>query len=193
MGSSSGKLFRFLLLVIALATSGLLVLAVWKGVVQKDQRMEQVSESVEADMKLSDMEYIEMQEGRRLWALRATEATYYQAEQKTLLRSVHLTFFLDDGGEVYLESGEGALYAGSKDIELWNDVRATVPRGYELLSQRAYYEHQGRLIRSVEPIEVRGPDLNLTGRRWEYRIPERRGLVEGEVRARVNALSVEGR
>jgi hypothetical protein len=45
----------------------------------------------------------------------------------------------------------------------------------------------------VEPIEVRGPDLNLTGRRWEYRIPERRGLVEGEVRARVNALSVEGR
>jgi LPS export ABC transporter protein LptC len=189
---SSGKLIRLFLLLIVLATSGLLVFSIWKGVVQKDQRLDRVSEPAEADMKLSEMEYIEMQEGRRLWALKATEATYYQTEQKTLLKSVHLTFFLDDGGEAYLQSGEGALYAGTKDIELWNDVRATFPRGYELLSQRAYYEHQRRLIRSAEPIEVKGPDLDLTGRRWEYHIPERRGVVEGEVRALINSLSAPG-
>lgn len=190
---SSGRLIRLVLLLIVLGTSGLLSYAVWKGVVLKDQRLDRVSEPAEAEMKLTDMEYIEMQEGRRLWSLKASEATYHQAEQKTLLKSVHLTFFLEDGGEAYLDSRDGALFADSKDIELWNDVRAKFPRGFELLTERAYYEHGKRLVRSVEPIRVKGPELDLTGSRWEYRIPERRGVVEGDVRARFTILSAPGK
>jgi LPS export ABC transporter protein LptC len=101
-----------------------------------------------------------------------------------VLKSVHLTFFLEDGGEAYLESKEGALHAGTKDIELWNEVRATFPRGYALQSDRAYYEHQKSLVMSEAPIQVTGPEFILTGQRWEYRIPERKGMVEGDVRAR---------
>ena len=189
---SSGRLIRFVLLMIVLGTSGLLAFAVWKGVLLKGQRLDQVGEPSEAEMKLTEMEYIEMQEGRRLWSLKASEATYLQAEQKTVLKSVHLTFFLEDGGEAYLESRDGALFTESKDIELWNDVRASFPRGYELLTQRAYYEHRNRLVRSAEAIRVKGPELDLAGSRWEYRIPERRGMVEGDVRARITFLSAPG-
>lgn len=192
MRPSSGKLIRVFLLIIVVGTSGLLGYAVWKGAALKEQRLDQAGEPSEAAMKLTDMEYIEMQEGRRLWSLRASEATYHQAEQKTLLKAVHLTFFMEDGGEAYLESREGALFAESRDIELWNDVRASFPRGYELLTERAYYEHGQRLIRSGEPIRVTGPELDLTGSRWEYRIPEHRGLVEGNVRARIVFLSTPG-
>jgi len=188
----SGRLIRVLLLLVVLGTGGLLVHAVWKGAALKERRSEGVSEPVEAEMKLTDMEYIEMQEGRRLWSLRASEATYHQAEQKTLLKSVHLTFFMDDGGEARLESRDGVIFAETRDIELWNDVRASFPRGYELSTERAYYEHGRRVVRSEESIRVKGPELDLTGSRWEYRIPERRGLVEGDVRARVVFLSAPG-
>lgn len=185
MALSSHKLIRWLLLLVALGVSGILVVAVWKGTTRKGQLPEVVSDPTDAEMKLTDMEYIEMQEGKRLWALKASEATYFQAEQKTVLKSVHLTFFLEDGDEAYLESREGALYAGTKNIELWNEVRAIFPRGYEMSSDRAYYEHQRNLISSEVPIHVTGPEFNLSGQRWEYRIPERTALVEGSVRARV--------
>lgn len=181
---NSRKVVRVLLLLIVLGASGILVFAVWKGMVQKDRQLEQASEPTEAEMKLTDMEYVEMQEGRRLWALKASEAIYQQEDQKTVLKSVHLTFFLEDGGEAYLESKDGVLYAGTKNIELWNEVRATFPRGYTLLSDRAYYEHQKSLVISEAPIQVTGPEFILTGQRWEFRIPERKGLVEGDVRAR---------
>jgi LPS export ABC transporter protein LptC len=183
MALNSRKVVRMLLLLIVLGASGVLVSAVWKGVMRKDQQLEQASEPAEAEMKLTDMEYIEMQEGRRLWALKASEATYNQEDQKTVLKSVHLTFFLEDGDKAYLESEDGALYAGTKNIELWNDVRADFPRGYSLLSDRAYYEHQKNLVTSEAPIRVTGPEFTLTGQRWEYRIPERKGMVEGDVRA----------
>lgn len=183
-------MFRVLLLLVVLGVSGILVSAVWKGTARKEQRLEKVSEPADAEMKLTDMEYIEMQEGKRLWALKASEATYNQAERKTALKAVHLTFFLDDGSEAYLESRDGALYAGTKNIELWNDVRATFPRGYELASDRAYYEHQRKVLTSDAPIQVKGPEFNLSGQRWEFHIPERTGMVEGNVRARVVFLPV---
>jgi LPS export ABC transporter protein LptC len=181
----SHKVVRVLLMLVVLGGSGILVFAVWKGMMRKDGQLGQTAEPTEAEMKLTDMEYIEMQEGRRLWALKASEANYHQEDQKTLLKSVHLTFFLEDGGEAYLESRDGALYAGTKNIELWNEVRATFPMGYSLLSDRAYYEHQKSLVTSEAPIQVTGPEFVLTGQRWEYRIPERKAMVEGDVRARL--------
>jgi LPS export ABC transporter protein LptC len=191
MAPSSRKLLRILLLLVVLGVSGILVFAVWKGTGRKEQRLEQVSEPADAEMKLTDMEYIEMQEGKRLWALKASEATYFQAERKTALKAVHLTFFLDDGSEAYLESRDGALYTGTKNIELWNEVRATFPRGYELASDRAHYEHERNVLTSETPIEVKGPEFSLSGQRWEFRIPERTGMVEGNVRARVVFLPVQ--
>jgi LPS export ABC transporter protein LptC len=185
MALSSRKLIRWSLLLVVLGVSGILAVAVWKGTVRKGQQPEVVSEPTDAEMKLTDMEYVEMQEGKRLWALKASEATYFQGEQKTALKLVHLTFFLDDGDEAYLESRDGALYAGTKNIELWNDVRATFPRGYELSSDRAYYDHGRNLITSETPIQVTGPEFTLSGQRWEYAIPERQAKVEGGVRARV--------
>lgn len=190
MAPRSRKLLRALLLLVVLGVSGVLVSAVWKGTARKEQRLEKVSEPADAEMKLTDMEYTEMQEGKRLWALKASEATYHQAERKTALKAVHLTFFLDDGSEAYLESKDGALYAGTRNIELWNDVKATFPRGFELASDRAYYEHQRSMLTSEAPIEVKGPEFSLTGQRWEFRIHERVGMVEGNVRARVVFLPV---
>ncbi|NLI81741.1 MAG: LPS export ABC transporter periplasmic protein LptC [Deltaproteobacteria bacterium] len=134
-------------------------------------------------MKLTDMEYTEMQEGRKFWTLKASEAKYFQSEQKSLLSSVRLTFYLQEGEEIRLESNEGSLHAGTKNIELWNAVRVMLPRGYRLATERAFYEHGKQSIHSDVKVELDGPDVLLRGNRWEYRIPEHRAILDGGVRA----------
>ena len=141
------------------------------------------------EMKLTDMEYTEMQKGRRIWNLKASEAKYFQEDQKTALSRVELVFFLESGEEIHLESQHGILYAGSKDIELWGQVHAAFPQDYELTTEKAYYRHAENEISSDAAILVTGPDMKLAGMKWKYAIPERRAFLEGQIQA---TLMVDG-
>jgi LPS export ABC transporter protein LptC len=181
--SMAKRITKLLVLTIALALSTMLLVGVLRGKKQKEQQMVVVNETSDAEMKLTDMEYTEMQKGRRVWTLKAAEAKYFQEDQKTALTNVQLVFFLESGEEIHLESRHGMLYAGSKDIELWNAVHAHFPRGYELSTEKAYYDHEHSLISSQAAILITGPDLRLVGNHWKYLIPERRALLEGKVQA----------
>jgi len=177
------KMTQGVILLVALGLSAVLLFGVWKGKTQKDHRIVPVSDASEAEMRLSDMEYTEMQDGKRLWTLKASEAKYFQDQQRTLLTAVHLTLFLEGGDEIRLESREGVLYAGTKNIELWNSVHAVLPRSYELITDRAFYEHERQAVYSETPIRLTGPDVELEGVSWEYRIPQNRAVVSNGVRA----------
>ena len=155
----------------------------WKGKAARENRVAAGDEASDAEMKLTDMEYTEMEKGRRAWTLRADEAKYYQDDQKTALTRVRLRFFLQNEEEIHLESKHGILHAGSKDIELWGSVHATFPNGYEMSTEKAYYDHKQNLIYSQASILVTGPDIKLNGRQWKYVIPERRAFLEGQVKA----------
>ncbi len=177
----SRKLAQGAVLAFALGLTMVLVIGVWKGRTQKELQAVQTTTKSDAEMRLSDMEYTELQEGKHLWTIRAAEAKYFQEWQKTLLSSVHITFFLESGEEIQLESQEGALYAGTKNIELWGAVHAVLPRGYQMATERALYDHQKKTISSETPIRLTGPDVQLEGKLWEYRIPENKAVVEGGV------------
>jgi len=179
----SRKLAQSVILAIALGSSLVLAVGIWRGKTQQGERVVPAGEATEAEMKLTDMEYTEMQSGRRLWTIKASEARYLQAEQKTALKSVLLTFFMEEGDEIHLESQQGMLYAGTKNIELWDSVRAMLPQGYEISTERAFYEHERETISSETSIRVAGPDLDLRGNRWQYRIPEHKAVLEGEIEA----------
>jgi hypothetical protein len=77
------------------------------------------------------------------------------------------------------------LHAGSKNIELWDSIQAVFPKGYQLSTQRAHYDHERRLIHSETPIRLTGPDLDLKGARWEYDLFKSEGIVDGGVQASV--------
>jgi LPS export ABC transporter protein LptC len=177
----SKKLGQGLVLTFALGLTLVLVAGVWKGTTHKELQTVQTTDRSDAEMRLSDMEFTELQEGKRLWTIRAAEAKYFQEEQKTLLATVRITFFLESGEEIQLESQEGALYAGTKNIELWDSVRAVLPRGYQLSTERVFYDHQKKTISSEVPVHLAGPDVQLEGRLWEYRIPENKVVIEGGV------------
>jgi len=173
-------------LIVALGLSAVLVKGVWEGKSQNEHRMAPEADSTpsDAEMKLTDMEYTEMQDGKKLWAVVASEARYFQNEQKTHLTTVRLTVFGENGGDIHMESREGILYAGTKNIELWGAVHAMLPQGYELFTERAFYEHQEKVISSQTHIHMFGPEVeSLEGEVWEYRMGECKALLEGGVQA----------
>ncbi|SHF24392.1 LPS export ABC transporter protein LptC [Desulfacinum infernum DSM 9756] len=142
----------------------------------------------DSQMRLTDMEYTEVQEGREVWRLKAREAEYFDESKKTHLQGVHVELYLEDGRTVVLESREGELHAGTKDIELWGDVRAVVPQGYDLRTERAFYRHATRQVVSDTPVHATGPLVELEGARWRYDALERKAYVDGGVRAVVKQV-----
>jgi LPS export ABC transporter protein LptC len=96
---------------------------------------------------------------------------------------VKLVVFLEGGDKIYLESEKGLLYAGTKDIDLWDSVRAKVPQGYQITTEKASYRHQERVIFSDTAVQLLGPDIQLKGTHWKYVLPEKRTFLEGNVEA----------
>jgi len=173
----------------ALRVTAVLVMGILKGTIQNDRQQEMLANAPEAEMKLTDMEYSEMRDGRRMWSLKASEARYYQESRKTLLKSVHLTFYSKNGDVGYLESEEGVLYAETKNIELWASVRVNMPHGYSFVTERALFEQSRNIIRSEEPIRLTGPEIQLEGSPWEYNFQEQKAVITGGVRATVVFMS----
>ena len=184
----SRKVAQVVVLAIALGLSAVLVVGMWRGKVQKDRQTATVAEPSESEMKLTDIEFTDIQDGRRFWTLRAQEAKYFQDEQKTQLKAVRLTFYLEEGGEIVLESQDGVLNAGSKNIELTNSVRAALPYEYEIVTDRAYYDHTSKVLYGESPIRLTGPELGLVGNRWWCMIPRHQVVLEGCVQATVKSI-----
>jgi len=181
---SKGKLAQFFVILVVVALSLILAAGIWKG---KSRQMKQDAQQVcpaDAEMKLTDMEFTEMQEGKRYWTLCASEAKYFQDEQKTLLQTVHLTLYLDKTGEeIHLKSRDGVLHAGTKDIDLSGNIRVALPREYVLTTETAHYTNSDRIIKSDDPVHISGPGLELDGNRWKYRIADHVAKIDGKVTA----------
>lgn len=181
------RLFHGLTAIAALVLVGALVFGFWKGESRRRNRAAIVQDDVPAsEMKLTDMEYTEVREGRRLWKLNASEARYDSESQKTLLSNVHLILYTKEGEPIVLESREGLLHAGTKDIDLWGDVKARLARGdrsYELVTESAHYRHGDGVIHSEAFTRVTGPDMTLQGNRWTYFLAAEQAVMEGSVQA----------
>jgi LPS export ABC transporter protein LptC len=192
--SFNGKLAQSFIILIVVALSLVLAAGIWRGKSRSVQEEAQHAPPPDAEMKLHDMEFTEMQDGKRFWTLCATEAKYFQDQQKTQLLAVRLTLYLDKTGEqIHLESNEGVLHAGTKDIDLRGNIRVMLPREYVVTTQTAHYTHSNRVVESDDPVHISGPGLELDGKRWEYKIADHVAKVEGEVTASlvVHDLRVE--
>jgi LPS export ABC transporter protein LptC len=178
-----GNIAKGMLLTGAILLGSVLVFGIWKGSRRSQEVEPVVAEPAQSQMTLAGIEFTEIEQGRKSWTLRASEARYFQEEQKTQLKEVQLVFYLNDGQELLLTSREGLLYAGTKDMELRGGIEATVPLGYQLSSENAFYGHQQQRIHSDAAIQVKGPALELEGSRWEYSLATQRAVIQGGVKA----------
>ena len=184
----SPKTVKRLILTVAAGMILILGVGIWRGQNIKGDREKSTVDAPPSQMKLNGIEYTEMENGRRFWTLWAEEANYYGHEQKTMLKGVKMVLFLENGDQVNLEGREGVLYSATKNIELWGDVQAALPDGYELFTERAAYDHAVKIIHSETPVLLVGPDVQIEGDRWNFDVSARHAMVEGRVRTRVDSL-----
>jgi LPS export ABC transporter protein LptC len=137
------------------------------------------------EMVLTNIEFTEIEQEKRKWTLKATQARYFQEGQKTELEDVHLVLYMSSGDEVELRSETGILHAGSKDIELVGQVHALIAHSYQVNTDYAYYNHKEQKIHSDSSIHVEGPELLLDGGRWQYQVGQQQGTVDGDIKARL--------
>jgi LPS export ABC transporter protein LptC len=181
---SRGKLVQVFILLIIVSLCVVLAAGVWRKKTQPVGKPAKQTAPAEEAMKLKDMKFTEMQEGKRYWTLHATEAKYFQDEQKTLLLNVHLTFYLDKAGEeLQLTSKEGVLFAGTKNIDLKGDIRVQLPHDYVATMQTAHYVQRKKLVESGDPVHLSGPGLTLDGNMWKYSVNDHTAEVDGKVTA----------
>ncbi len=189
---SKGKIAQFFVVMVIVALVLVLAAGIWRGKSRQTQQDAQQTSPVDAEMKLTDMEFTEMQEGKRFWTLCASEAKYFQDQQKTLLQAVRLTLYLEKTGEeIRLESREGVLHAVTKDIDLSGNIHVTLPREYELTTEKAHYTHSSRIVESDDPVHISGPGLELDGNKWKYRIADHVAKIDGKVTASLTVSNLK--
>ncbi len=181
---SQRKAALVILVVVVSALALLVGSEIWKSKGRKEQpQTPNPSAETPPDMKLTDMEYTEMEKGERRWKINAMEARFSEKERKSLLTTVKLVFFLKGGQEIHVESREGTLYSETKDIELRGAVQADAPPGYRIFSDKAFYRHSDGMLYSDTPISAVGGDMHLAGGSWCYVTGEQKIYVEGPVKA----------
>ncbi len=119
---------------------------------------------LEADMRLERIRFVEEKRGQRTWELDAKAIQQFQDQNIILLEDVKVTFYTKDGRSFVLSGNRGKVYQDSKNMELVGDVLLTSSDGYRLKTHSISYEHDGKKVRTPDPVEIEGREIQLSGR-----------------------------
>jgi len=133
-----------------------------------------------ANISISKVYQTATRDGIKEWSLEAKSAYYIDATKQANLQDVIVTFFLKDGGKVYLTADQGILKTDSNDIEVTGDVLVQ-NETYRLRTKKLSYEHTKRIIFSKVPVEIVGDSLNLTADSMSFDLNTNRILFEGRI------------
>ncbi len=133
-----------------------------------------------ANVSISKVYQTATRDGIKEWSLEAKSAYYIDATKQANLQDVVVTFFLKDGGKVYLTADQGILKTDSNDIEVTGDV-VVRNETYRLRTKKLNYEHTKRIIFSKVPVEIVGDSLNLAADSMSFDLNTNRVLFEGRI------------
>lgn len=133
-----------------------------------------------ANVSISKVYQTATRDGIKEWSLEAKSAYYIDATKQANLQDVIVTFFLKDGGKVYLTADQGILKTDSNDIEVTGDV-VVRNETYRLTTKKLNYEHTKRIIFSKVPVKIVGDSLNLAADSMNFDLNTNRILFEGRV------------
>jgi LPS export ABC transporter protein LptC len=116
-----------------------------------------------ADLKLDRVHYTETREGTKEWELEAASAVFYREENSMILKKVRATFY-GKNEEIYMLVGEKGRYnTETKVIEVYDGVEINSNLGYRLRTQSLRYESDQKELTTSDPVELRGPDMEVEG------------------------------
>lgn len=168
----------------------LLVLGTAAAVLFGTRRLATVSEPASAPpsagvgMVLDRIHQTATRDGRTEWSLDAQSAQYLQNEHKVLLSDLSVTFFMKDGGKVFLTAERGEVATDTNDMQAEGDV---VIRNeiYRLETRKVEYRHGPRVIESHTPVKITGRSGELTADGLVFDLNANQLTMDGHVQGRL--------
>lgn len=157
----SRKLKYVLLSVVVIAVG--LIIVVYMGYRRLSEAPELLLETLQdgADMSIGKIHQTATRDGKREWSLEAESAHYMEDKKEVILKDLSVTFYLDNGDEVYLTAQRGILNTGSNDIEVSGSV-IIKKDSYRLTTEKLNYENKKRIIFTSSPILLTGEDARVS-------------------------------
>jgi LPS export ABC transporter protein LptC len=178
----SKKLGAVLLVIIALVVGT--IVAVFVGYRRVQNAPEMLLSSIKdgADLSLGKIKQTATRDGRKEWSLEAGSALYMENEKKAVLKDLAVTYYFEDGREVYLDADQGILHTDTNDIEFSGNV--VIRNGdYRMATDRLNYEHGPRFIFCNQPVQITGNGAKVTGNSLNFDLNANKVVLSGDVAA----------
>lgn len=142
------------------------------------------SPSAGVGMILDRIHQTATRDGRTEWSLDAESAQYLQNQRKVLLSDLSVTFFLKDGGKVFLTAERGEVATDTNDMQAEGDV---VIRNdiYRLETRKVEYRHGPRVIESQTPVKITGRSAELAADGLVFDLNANQLTMDGHVQGRL--------
>jgi len=180
------KKTRLILLFIILLAIGTVV-AVFIGYRQVSNAPEMLLSSIKdgANLSLGKIKQTATRDGRKEWSLEAGSAHYIETENKAVLKDLHITYFLENNQEVYLEAEQGILNTVTNDIEFSGNV-VVRNEDYRLRTERLSYEHKRRFIFTDDRVRIAGDGAEVSADSLNYDLNANQIVLTGNVASRIS-------
>jgi LPS export ABC transporter protein LptC len=116
-----------------------------------------------ADLKLDRLRYTETREGVKEWELEAASAQYFKEDGSVVFEHVRAAFFGKNDQVYSLEGEKGRLNTQTKAIEAFGGVKLRTSDGYRMETRSLRYEAEKRELSTADPVEMSGPQGEITG------------------------------
>jgi len=133
-----------------------------------------------ANLSIGKIHQTATRDGRKEWSLEASSADYIESDKKVVLKELLVTFFLENGSEVYLEADRGTLQTDTNDIEFSGRV-VVKNQNYRLRTERLNYQHNRRIIFSNAPVHISGDSADLSADSISYDLNDNKIVLSGKV------------
>jgi LPS export ABC transporter protein LptC len=183
------KKLKYLLLSIVLIAVGV-VIVVYMGYRRLSQAPELIVSALQdgADMSIGRIHQTATRDGKREWSLEAASAHYMEDEKQVILNELSVTFYLDDGDEVYLTAERGVLNTGSNDIEVSGNIIIKKDT-YQMTTEKLNYENKRRLIFTQSPVLLTGEDARVSANSASVDLNTKTIILKGNVESTISENS----
>jgi LPS export ABC transporter protein LptC len=132
-------------------------------------------------MSMGSIRHIATKDGRKEWRLEAESAHLNNSKNKLLLKNISLSFFMENGKEMYLSAKQGTLDTESNDIKVSGGVVLTNDK-FKLTTRELNYTHSKRILVSSVPVKVVNSSNYVTADSMFYDLNKTRAEFKGNVK-----------
>jgi len=140
------------------------------------------------NLTLHDFEYRDVKQGNARWTVWAAKAIYFEDKEETELEQVKATFFLKKGGQVELTGDKGIFYTDTNNMEIRDSVVVSYGDGYEIKTDRLFYDRDKGLISTESKLVVKGPQFTLKGKGMLLQIAKRKVSILSHIETTVKGI-----